>query len=89
MGDMADWTINQGIDHDAQEIESWSKARELSNAEIVAALVSYEDCDENVLAPDFAAKVKSICQWHKDKGFLTQKQRNCLNAAFVEIDIVL
>jgi hypothetical protein len=89
MGDMADWTIDQGMGYCAQEIESRSRARALSNAEIVNALISYEDCDDNILDADFAEKVRDICKWYQEKNFLTKKQRNCLNAAFTELDIRL
>lgn len=89
MGDVSDWLINEGISAEGQYIESRSKARNLSNDEIVERLLSYDNSEEQILDEAFAEKVQSICQWYQEKGFLTKKQRSCLNRAFAELDLIL
>lgn len=89
MGDMADWTIDQGIGLEGQQIESRSKAKALSDQEIVKLLIDCKDSDENILDADFAAKVQSICEWYLEKGFVTSKQRSCLNSAYVQLHLAL
>ncbi len=85
MGDIADWYIDQGIPDNSYENELYAQARELSDADIVKKLDGLQDY-ECLLDSEFAEKVQSICDFYKNRGFITVKQRCCLNSAFVEND---
>jgi hypothetical protein len=73
MGDMADWTIDQGMGYCAQEIESRSRARALSNAEIINALIKLRRLRRQHLRRGFRRESKGYLQMVSREEFPNQE----------------
>ncbi len=84
MSDIADWINDQGWIEDAREQELYAQAKKLEDSKIVKALDGLQDADVCLLSDEFASKVQSICNFYKSRGYITPKQRQCLNSALVQ-----
>lgn len=85
MGEMADDLMDR-MEWQQMEYEgSYYEAQELSDDEVVDALLeAIEEEQEFCYALD-TASIKSICVTFKCTDRISDKQRNCLNIAYTEI----